>query len=234
MSFVMLTTVIKPVLSLFHDLLEDAEVAALSCTCRSLQNATKGYTVKSETTLSELHIRLGLYVPKLKNAKTETLTLLKQHPDIARRVTSLSFDNSFNDPLSVGDIPTSVVYLDVGYNFNQPLPEGVIPEGVTSLRIVGCCYRKGESLVLPDSMVVVVAILGGCWPETRYTPSEFIAYINRPPQARLIRWGRGVRLEPRAFDHAEFSRTIRADLPWTEYTYGEQEEGVPTLARMDR
>ena len=42
-------------------------------------------------------------------------------------------DITFNQPLSIGVIPNSVIKLSFGWNFNQLLSIGVIPDSVIDL-----------------------------------------------------------------------------------------------------
>jgi hypothetical protein len=53
--------------------------------------------------------------------------------EIPSNITHLYFDDSFDQPLSIGIIPHTVTHLTFGKNFNKPIPIGVIPNSVTHL-----------------------------------------------------------------------------------------------------
>ncbi|EGG14180.1 hypothetical protein DFA_11949 [Cavenderia fasciculata] len=69
---------------------------------------------------------------------------------------SLKFGNFYNQPISVGVLPSSLQSLEFGVNYNQPLSVGVLPSSLQSLKF-GKYYNQLLSVgVLPPSLQSLV------------------------------------------------------------------------------
>ncbi|EGG15172.1 hypothetical protein DFA_09998 [Cavenderia fasciculata] len=69
---------------------------------------------------------------------------------------SLKFGYRYNQPLSIGEIPSSLQSLVFGLDYDQPLPVGVLPSSLQSL-VFGGYYNQRLSVgVLPTSLQSLV------------------------------------------------------------------------------
>jgi len=61
--------------------------------------------------------------------------------------------NQFNQPLSRGDLPKSLTFLEFGYRFNQPLVQGDLPLGLSHLIFGGQFNQIIKHGVLPFDLL---------------------------------------------------------------------------------
>ncbi|EGG19230.1 putative calmodulin-binding protein [Cavenderia fasciculata] len=77
-------------------------------------------------------------------------------PDLSS-LQSLKLDDDYNQPLSVGVLPSSLQSLVFGYYYNQPLSVGVLPSSLQSLEFGDIDYNQALSVgVLPSSLQSLV------------------------------------------------------------------------------
>ncbi|EGG20001.1 hypothetical protein DFA_07116 [Cavenderia fasciculata] len=74
---------------------------------------------------------------------------------------SLEFGDDFNQPISVGVLPSSLQSLTFGYDYNQPLSVGVLPLSLQSLKFGGGYNQPLSVGVLPLSLQSLV--FGCCY-----------------------------------------------------------------------
>ncbi len=75
--------------------------------------------------------------------------------NIPQDVIHLTFEERFNQSLSIGVIPNSVTHLsfDICSRFNQPIVIGVIPNSVTHLEFG---FDFNQSLIIPNSVTHLI------------------------------------------------------------------------------
>jgi hypothetical protein len=114
-----------------------------------------------------------------------------------KKMTHLTFDNEFDDPIHF-IIPSTVTHLTFGKNFNQPIKNcipssvthltfgyrfdkdiaNIIPSSVTHLTLDGNFYRIIYGYQLPQSIIEIIIIRS----ENLYIRC---AFLNMPSKVRL-------------------------------------------------
>lgn len=80
-------------------------------------------------------------------------------------LTSLTFDEGFNQPLTTDVLPSGLTTLTLGYQFNCALRRHVLPPGLTSLTFEGRFNQALPARVLPPGLTSLR--LGNCQPHLR-------------------------------------------------------------------
>jgi hypothetical protein len=177
----MFALTIKPVITVFHPLLTDRDIAELAATCKSLTSVTDGYTAKGEVDADVLRRPRRYRIQHLKNSTIDTV---RQHADVIRSLVTLRFNHLFNDPLSPGDIPDGITEVEFGPCFTQPLPAGVLPESVHTLGIY-CAYScAGDQFVYPNEQGRILMSSQGGGSRRLFTVRETVIIRNNMAKAR--------------------------------------------------